>query len=79
MGHVAKRLLLTHSVNPLFVEIDEEDNIIISESGNTLINKEKLPVMFIGGKLFGGLEDLIGAHISGDLVPNLRQAGALWL
>ncbi|VVA89869.1 unnamed protein product [Arabis nemorensis] len=84
MGHVAKRLLLTHGVNPLVVEVDEEDhnnedNIIISELGETVINKEKLPVLFIGGKLFGGLENLMAAHINGDLVPTLRQAGALWL
>ncbi|CAH8336752.1 unnamed protein product [Eruca vesicaria subsp. sativa] len=83
MGHVAKRLLLTHGVNPLVVEIDEEvnsdDNTIISELGNNVIGKEKLPVMFIGGKLFGGLENLMAAHINGDLVPTLRQAGALWL
>ena len=80
MGHVARRLLLTHGVNPLVAEVDDEDeNIIISESGKTMINKEKLPVMFIGGKMFGGLENLMAAHISGDLVPTLRQAGALWL
>ncbi|CAN6883304.1 hypothetical protein Bca4012_069661 [Brassica carinata] len=81
MGHVVKRLLLTHGVNPLVVEIGEEDNndIIISDLGKTVINKENLPVMFIGGKLFGGLENLMAAHINGDLVPTLRQAGALWL
>lgn len=79
MGHVAKRLLLTHGVNPLVVEIDEDENITISELGKNMINKEKLPVMFIGGKMFGGLEDLMAAHINGDLVPTLRQAGALWL
>ncbi|XP_010475016.1 PREDICTED: monothiol glutaredoxin-S13-like [Camelina sativa] len=77
MGHVAKRLLLTHGVNPLVVEIgeDEEDN----KYDNILSDKEKLPVMYIGGKLFGGLENLMAAHINGDLVPSLRQAGALWL
>ncbi|CAG7900296.1 hypothetical protein BRARA_H03073 [Brassica rapa] len=80
MGHVARRLLLTHGVNPLVAEVDDEDeNIIISEWGKTMINKEKLPVMFIGGKMIGGLENLMAAHISGDLVPTLRQAGALWL
>ncbi|KAG2255115.1 hypothetical protein Bca4012_091718 [Brassica carinata] len=58
--------------------INNFPRIIISELGDTVINKEKLPVMFIGGKLFGGLEDLMAAHISGDLMPTLRQAGALW-
>ncbi|XP_010482655.1 PREDICTED: monothiol glutaredoxin-S13-like [Camelina sativa] len=76
MGHVAKRLLLTHGVNPLVVEIGEDED---NKYDNILSDKEKLPVMYIGGKLFGGLENLMAAHINGDLVPSLRQAGALWL
>ncbi|KAG7652967.1 Glutaredoxin [Arabidopsis suecica] len=77
MGHVAKRLLLTHGVNPLVVEIGEEDDN--NNYDNIISDKEKLPMMYIGGKLFGGLENLMAAHINGDLVPTLRQAGALWL
>ncbi|XP_010522588.1 PREDICTED: monothiol glutaredoxin-S13 [Tarenaya hassleriana] len=87
MGHVVKRLVLTHGVNPLVVEVDEDDPIVTSELGqnddhhNKVISnsKERLPVVFIGGKLFGGLETVMAAHINGDLVPILRQAGALWL
>jgi hypothetical protein len=29
--------------------------------------------------LFGGLDKLMAAHISGELVPILKEAGALWL
>ncbi|GAB2211263.1 hypothetical protein Droror1_Dr00016556 [Drosera rotundifolia] len=39
----------------------------------------KLPAVFVGGELFGGLERVMATHISGELVPILRQAGALWL
>ncbi|KAK1603155.1 hypothetical protein QYE76_017419 [Lolium multiflorum] len=35
------------------------------------------PVVFIGGKLVGGLERLMAKHIAGELVPVLKQAGAL--
>ncbi|OAY81174.1 Monothiol glutaredoxin-S5 [Ananas comosus] len=38
-----------------------------------------LPAVFIGGKLVGGLERLMAVHISGELVPILKEAGALWL
>ncbi|KAJ7948375.1 Glutaredoxin [Quillaja saponaria] len=32
-----------------------------------------------GGRLFGGLDRLMATHISGELVPILKEAGALWL
>ncbi|XP_008783123.1 monothiol glutaredoxin-S3-like [Phoenix dactylifera] len=38
-----------------------------------------LPAVFIGGRLVGGLDRLMAVHISGELVPILKQAGALWL
>ncbi|KAK1663615.1 hypothetical protein QYE76_051774 [Lolium multiflorum] len=37
------------------------------------------PAVFIGGKLVGGLDRLMAMHIAGELVPVLKQAGALWL
>ncbi|KAK8914458.1 Monothiol glutaredoxin-S9 [Platanthera zijinensis] len=39
----------------------------------------QLPAVFIGGSLVGGLDRLMAVHISGELVPILRDAGALWL
>ncbi|AEE27622.1 Glutaredoxin family protein [Arabidopsis thaliana] len=65
LGHVAKRLLLTHGVNPVVVEIGEEDN---NNYDNIVSDKEKLPMMYIGGKLFGGLENLMAAHINGHSI-----------
>jgi glutaredoxin-related protein len=35
--------------------------------------------VFIGGNLFGGLDRIMATHISGELVPILKQARALWL
>ncbi|KAL9232137.1 hypothetical protein vseg_007277 [Gypsophila vaccaria] len=32
-----------------------------------------------GGKFFGGLDKVMATHLSGELVPILRQARALWL
>ncbi|PPD75068.1 hypothetical protein GOBAR_DD28001 [Gossypium barbadense] len=31
------------------------------------------------GKMFGGLDRVMSTHISGELVPVLKDAGALWL
>ncbi|CAN0881993.1 GRXC6, partial [Linum grandiflorum] len=37
------------------------------------------PSVFIGGTCVGGLESLVGLHLSGLLVPKLVQVGALWI
>ncbi|KAB5515819.1 hypothetical protein DKX38_026467 [Salix brachista] len=82
MSHVAKRLLLGLGVNPAVYEIDEADEISVLEELEMAAhnkNKVQFPALFIGGKLFGGLDTLMAAHISGELVPILKEAGALWL
>lgn len=85
MCHVVKRLLLGLGVNPAICEVGDEINeaVLIQEFGEEAsISLQKamlFPAVFIGGKLVGGLDRLMAVHISGDLVPILKQAGALWL
>lgn len=86
MCHVMKRLLLGLGVNPTVFEVDEnEEAAVINELSNISCSKDvgegevQFPVVFVGGKLFGGLERVMATHISGELVPILKDAGALWL
>lgn len=93
MCHVARQLLLGHGVNPTVFEVDEKDEAVVVEvltriaragasdgsNGGGVSVSVQFPVVFVGGKMLGGLEKVMGAHISGDLVPILREAGALWL
>ncbi|PIA31251.1 hypothetical protein AQUCO_05100044v1 [Aquilegia coerulea] len=88
MCHAMKRLLLMLGVNPGVYEVDEHEEEAVINELMTIINQNRdggndnrpqFPSMFIGGKLFGGLDKLMAAHISGELVPMLKQAGALWL
>ncbi|KAF9588659.1 hypothetical protein IFM89_014380 [Coptis chinensis] len=85
MCHVMKQLLLVHGVNPVICEVDQAEEIdVVNELGTIGSDREKndklqFPSVYIGGKLFGDLNRLIAAHISGELVPILKQAGALWL
>ncbi|KAL3754670.1 hypothetical protein ACJRO7_001859 [Eucalyptus globulus] len=84
MAHVVKRLLLGLGVNPAVYEVDEEEEKGVADElerigGGGGGGEVQFPAVFIGGRLFGGLDRVMATHISGELVPILRQAGALWL
>ena len=57
-------------------ELDEYPELerLLLLAGNAAV-----PVVFVGGKLVGGIERVIASHIGGTLVPLLKEAGALWL
>ncbi|KAI3823956.1 hypothetical protein L1987_05402 [Smallanthus sonchifolius] len=80
MCHVVKLLLLGLGVNPTISAVDEGDVAeVISELSKVSGETIEFPVVFVGGKLFGGLERLVATHITGELVPILKEARALWL
>lgn len=85
MTHVVKLLLQGLGVNPAIHEVDEEkDEVNVATELEPIIEGQncnilQFPMVFIGGKLFGGLDRVMATHISGELVPLLKQAGALWL
>ncbi|KAL6990383.1 Glutaredoxin-C9 [Sarracenia purpurea var. burkii] len=87
MSHVVKRLLQGLGVNPAVHEVEEDDeSVVVSEletiagcGGEEADGRLQFPTVFIGGKLFGGLDRIMATHITGELIPILKQAGALWL
>ncbi|XP_022869724.1 glutaredoxin-C9-like [Olea europaea var. sylvestris] len=87
MCHVVKLLLHGHGVNPTIFDIDEQNEASVTGELSKIIGigeakaagRPQFPAVFVGGKLFGGLEEVMAAHISGELVPMLRKARALWL
>ncbi|OWM77404.1 glutaredoxin-C9-like [Punica granatum] len=87
MCHVVTRLLLGLGVNPTLYEVLEEDEAalvgelsrMVGHNDNNGSNNLQFPTVFVGGRLFGGLDKVMATHISGELVPILREAGALWL
>ena len=86
MNYVAKKLLQELRANSTMCEISEGfaekmtlmDKIakILSGDDRTLV-PPVFPLVFMGGKLVGGLDKLITIHISGKLVPMLKIADAL--
>ncbi|KAK4769817.1 hypothetical protein SAY87_030349 [Trapa incisa] len=86
MSHVVKRLLLGLGVNPTVYEVEEAEEAQmvvelqgINSSGGEGNRGVQFPSVFIGGRLFGGLDRIMATHITGELVPILKEAGALWL
>lgn len=86
MCHVIKSLLVPLGVNPTLYEIhdDQEAAAVAGELSKVVGSRDggaevEFPVVFVGGKLLGGLKEVMAAHIQGELVPMLKAAGALWL
>ncbi|CAK9858888.1 unnamed protein product [Sphagnum jensenii] len=80
MCHVVKRLFCSLGVGPTVYELDEQSGgkkalLRLLGAGS----QGPVPAVFVGGKLLGGLDRVMAAHINGTLVPQLKEAGALWL
>ncbi|KAI4380278.1 hypothetical protein MLD38_006487 [Melastoma candidum] len=68
MCHVMKNLLVNIGVHPAVIELEDHEVSALGDSS---------PSAFIGGSLIGGLDSLVGLHLSGRLVPRLVEVGAL--
>jgi glutaredoxin-like protein len=79
LSHVVKRLLQGLGVNPAVHEVADEAALAGLVPAGAGAEAAALPAVFVGGKLLGGLDRLMAVHISGELVPILKKAGALWL
>ncbi|XP_040382421.1 glutaredoxin-C9-like [Oryza brachyantha] len=84
MCHVVKRLLLGLGVGPTVYELDQLPAAAAGDIQAALArllppSQPPVPVVFVGGRLLGGVDKLMACHINGTLVPLLKQAGALWL
>ncbi|XP_076926847.1 glutaredoxin-C1-like [Bidens hawaiensis] len=82
MCYTVKSLFSGMGVNPTVYELDE-DPVRGREIERALVRRmgssTTVPVVFIGGKLVGSMDRVMGSHINGTLVPLLKEAGALWL
>ncbi|CAO2186027.1 unnamed protein product [Urochloa humidicola] len=74
MAHVMKRLLAAVGAHATVIELGAADELAAAaaEAGRGAV-----PALFVGGAPVGGLEGLMDLHLSGRLVPRLREVGAL--
>ncbi|KAJ4733769.1 Thioredoxin superfamily protein [Rhynchospora pubera] len=82
MSHTVTRLFIELGVNPTVHELDQDLRgremeralaRLLESSGSDV------PAVFIGGKLVGSTDKVMALHLSGSLIPMLRNAGALWV
>ncbi|KAF3782275.1 Glutaredoxin-C1 [Nymphaea thermarum] len=81
MCHAVKRFFCDLGVNIVVHELDEDPRGKEMEKALArLIGRgPAVPAVFIGGRLVGPTDKVMADHLNGTLVPQLREAGALWL
>ena len=73
MCHVMRRLLEAVGAHATVIEVEEA----AEEAAASAAAAAAVPALFVGGAPVGGLDGLMGLHLSGLLVPRLREVGAL--
>ncbi|XP_072997514.1 glutaredoxin-C1-like [Typha latifolia] len=82
MCHTIKTLFMNElGVNPAVYELDQDPKGREMERAlaKLLGRAPPVPAVFIGGTLVGLTDKVMSLHLSGKLVPLLRDAGAIWL
>lgn len=81
MCHTVMRLFRDLGVNPMVVELDEDPMGQEMEKAlaRLLGRSPAVPAVFIGSRLVGSTDKVMSLHLSGNLVPLLRNAGGLWV
>ncbi|XP_047260063.1 glutaredoxin-C9-like [Capsicum annuum] len=87
MCALVKSLLVSLGVNPMIFKVDEEEKtsvliklIKMNEVASSDTGEPwELPAVYIRGKDIEGADKVMESHVNIELVPMLREAGALWL
>ncbi|KAJ1687738.1 hypothetical protein LUZ63_019128 [Rhynchospora breviuscula] len=81
MCHTVKTLFSQMGVNATVYELDKEPwgREMASALMQILDRRSPTPAVFIAGRVIGTTETVMTLHLTGKLVPLLRDAGALWL
>ncbi|CAH8303884.1 unnamed protein product [Eruca vesicaria subsp. sativa] len=78
MSHTIKTLFLDFGVKPAIYELDEiRRGKEIENALAQLGCSPTVPVVFIGGQLVGGANQIMSLHLNRSLLPILKRVGAL--
>ncbi|TVU49950.1 hypothetical protein EJB05_01297, partial [Eragrostis curvula] len=82
MCHTMTQLMADLGVNAMVHELDREPRGKEMEAALLKMlggGGPAVPALFVGGRLVGGTKRVMSLHLAGELVPMLKNAGALWL
>ncbi|KAK4775771.1 hypothetical protein SAY87_023732 [Trapa incisa] len=81
MCYSVQTLFTEFGVNPAVHELDviPKGTEIEQALSRQLGRSPSVPAVFIGGKLVGGVSEVMSLHLSRSLIPLLKKAGALWV
>ncbi|KAK6135083.1 hypothetical protein DH2020_031146 [Rehmannia glutinosa] len=81
MCHAVKRLFCGMGVNPTVYEIDEDPLGKEMETAlmRLLGGASAVPVVFIGGRLVGAMDSVMGSHINGTLIKKQERCELTWI
>ncbi|XP_059651730.1 monothiol glutaredoxin-S2-like [Cornus florida] len=65
--------------NPAIHDLDQIQRGREMEKALSRLGYDNVPVVFIGGELVGGVNEVTSRHVEGSLVPMLRRAGAIFV
>ncbi|KAI3522391.1 hypothetical protein L1887_00129 [Cichorium endivia] len=79
LSHTIKSLFNDFGVNPIIYELDEIARGQEVEQALSALGCSMIPIVFIGGELVGGANEIMSLQLKRVLKPMLIRAGALWV
>ncbi|KAG4916602.1 hypothetical protein AAZX31_19G194600 [Glycine max] len=80
LSHSMTSLIRSFGANPTVHELDEMANGQQIESALLQMGcQPSVPTVFIGQRFIGGSKKIMSLHVRNELVPLLKNAGAIWI
>ncbi|KHN28226.1 Monothiol glutaredoxin-S6 [Glycine soja] len=80
LSHSMTSLIRSFGANPTVHELDEMANGQQIESALLHMGcQPSVPAVFIGQRFIGGSKKIMSLHVRNELVPLLKNAGAIWI
>lgn len=80
LSHSVTTLIRNFGANPIVYELDKMSNGQQIESELLQMGcKPSVPAVFIGQQFIGGSKKIMSLHVRNQLVPMLKDAGAIWI
>ncbi|TKY61819.1 Monothiol glutaredoxin-S6 [Spatholobus suberectus] len=80
LSHSVTSLIRSFGANPTVHELDEMANGQQIERALLQMGcQPSVPAVFIGQRFIGGSKKIMSLHVRNELIPLLKNAGAIWI